>query len=187
MSANECLTVDWRTVGYEDGVAGYSGDRIGQYRKACAKHRVTPDLAQYQSGRDQGLREFCKPANGFRIGARGNGYNGVCPADLDGAFTSAFQSGRQLNTLRNRVANASHQLISMHEELKRIDEDLIKIAADILDPKTNNEERAQLLLDTKRMAERRGKLKADIPQIEKDLDYYQRELDDYRATLAYVE
>ena len=34
MSANECLATDWRTVGYEDGVAGYSGNRVGQYRKA---------------------------------------------------------------------------------------------------------------------------------------------------------
>ena len=58
MSKNECLTVDWRTVGYEDGVAGYSGDRIGQHRKACAKYGVTTDLELYQQGRERGLREF---------------------------------------------------------------------------------------------------------------------------------
>ena len=44
MSANECMATDWRTVGYEDGVSGYSGDRVGQYRKACTKHGVSPDL-----------------------------------------------------------------------------------------------------------------------------------------------
>jgi len=86
MSESECLSTDWRTVGYEDGVAGYSGDRIGSYRKACGKHGIAPDLSQYQAGRDMGLREFCKPANGFRVGVRGHGYNGVCPADLDGDF-----------------------------------------------------------------------------------------------------
>ena len=32
MSESECLTVDWQTIGFEDGVAGYSGDRIGQHR-----------------------------------------------------------------------------------------------------------------------------------------------------------
>ena len=30
MSKDECRAVDWRTVGYEDGVAGHSGERIGQ-------------------------------------------------------------------------------------------------------------------------------------------------------------
>ncbi|MET0809299.1 MAG: DUF2799 domain-containing protein [Pseudoxanthomonas sp.] len=71
MNKDECLTVDWRTVGYEDGVAGRSGDRIAQHRKACAKHGVAPDLDAYQSGRDQGLREYCQPDNGYQLGARG--------------------------------------------------------------------------------------------------------------------
>ena len=45
MDADECRTVDWRTVGYEDGVAGQPGDRIGTYRRDCAEHGVTPDAA----------------------------------------------------------------------------------------------------------------------------------------------
>lgn len=187
MSESECLATDWRTVGYEDGVAGYSGDRIGRYRKSCGKHGVTPDLTQYQAGRDQGLREFCKPANGFRVGARGNSYSGVCPAELDEDFVSAYQSGRQLYTLRARVANASNELESMHQEGNRIDGDLVRIAAEILDPAITNEHRAQLLLDTKQLAERKGELKASIPQLESDREHYQRELEDYRAGLAYVE
>src|SRR5687768_8854199 len=100
MSESECLAMDWRMIGYEDGTSGYSGNRIGQHRKACGKHGVMPDLGEYQAGREQGLREFCKPANGFRIGSRGTGYNGVCPADLDDEFVTAYQSGRQLYTLR---------------------------------------------------------------------------------------
>ena len=181
------MATDWRTVGYEDGVAGYSGDRIGRYRKSCGKHGVTPDLSQYQAGRDQGLREFCKPANGFRVGAHGNGYNGVCPAELDQDFVSAYESGRQLYTLRARVANADNDLESMRREGNRIDQDLVRIAADILDPTITQERRAQLLLDTKQLAERRGELKAAIPQLESDREHYRRELEDYRATLAYVE
>ena len=55
MSEQECLATDWRTVGYEDGVNGFSGDRIGRYRNACSEHGVTPDLGEYQSGREQGL------------------------------------------------------------------------------------------------------------------------------------
>ena len=187
MSANECLATDWRTVGYEDGVVGYSGNRIGQYRKACGEHGVTPDLNQYQSGRDQGLQEFCKPLNGFRAGARGKGYNGVCPAELDAAFMSAYESGRQLHTLRSRVGSTANEIDSMRAELDRIDKDLISTGARILDPTITHENRAQLLVDSKHMAERKGEIKVRIPQLENELSMYQRELDDYRATLPYVE
>jgi hypothetical protein len=47
--------------------------------------------------------------------------------------------------------------------------------------------RAQLLVDSKHMAERKGEIKARIPQIESDLVMYQRELHDCRATLTYIE
>lgn len=187
MSANECLATDWRTVGYEDGVAGYSGDRVGQYRKACGKHGVTPDLAEYQQGRDRGLQEFCKPLNGFRVGARGRGYNGVCPAELDAPFMDAYESGRQLYTLRSRVGYTADQISSMQAESDRLDADLVSIAARILDPTITNEYRAQLLVDSKHMAERKGEIRARIPQLRDDLAVYQRDLDEYRATLTYVE
>jgi hypothetical protein len=187
MSANECMATDWRTVGYEDGVVGYSGDRIGKYRKACSEHGVTPSLEQYQAGREQGLREFCKPVNGFRAGARGHGYNGVCPAELDRAFMSAYESGRQLHTLRSRVSSTASDLDSMRDELDRIDKDLISTGARILDPTITHEQRAQYIVDSKQMAERKGELKTRIPQLELDLVEYRRNLDDYRATLPYTE
>lgn len=187
MSAQECLATDWRTVGYEDGVNGYTGDRIGRYRNACSEHGVTPNLAEYQAGRDQGLTEFCKPVNGFRVGAHGGGYGGVCPAELDPPFVDAYQSGRQLYTLRSRVGSTQGEIYSMHAELERIDRDLVGIGAQILDPTVTNEQRAQLLVDSKHMAERKGEIKARIPQLESELVGYQRDLDDYRATLTYVE
>ena len=187
MSANECLATDWRTVGYEDGVAGYSGNRVGQYRKACAKHGITADLAEYQAGRELGLQEFCKPLNGFRTGARGNGYNGVCPAELDGAFTEAYQSGRQLYVLRSRVSSTANEISSMRAELDDIDASLVSVGARILDPGIPQEQRAQLLVDSKQLAERKGAIKASIPRLENDLVVYQRELDDYRAALPYVD
>ena len=179
--------MDWRTAGYEDGVAGYSGDRIAYHRKQCGKFGVTPNLDEYQTGRSQGLREFCQPANGFRFGARGNSYAGVCPVELDRKFAEAYESGRQLYSLRSRVSHASSQLNHMHQEIDHIDSDMIRIGAEMISPETSIEQRAQLVLSTKQMAERRGELKAEIPQMERDLSAYERDLADYRATLKYVE
>ena len=187
MSAKECVAADWRTVGYEDGVSGYSGDRIGDYRKSCAKHGITPDLAQYQNGREQGLREFCKPVNGFRVGARGRAYDGVCPAGLDAPFMEAYESGRQLYSLRSRVNSTASQISSMKAESEQLEANMVSAAARVMDSSLTKEERAQLVLDTKHMAERKGEIKAQLPQLESDLDAYQRELEDYRSTLRYVE
>ena len=64
---------------------------------------------------------------------------------------------------------------------------LVSAGTQILDPSLSKEQRAQLLIDSKHMAERKGEIKAQIPQLESDLRVYQRELDDYRATLRYVE
>ena len=93
MSKDECRTVDWRTVGYEDGVAGQPGDRIGEHRRACAEYGVTPDLNAYLAGRTAGLREYCQPHNGYRAGANGYTYFDTCPADLAEASKSPTTRG----------------------------------------------------------------------------------------------
>jgi hypothetical protein len=75
----------------------------------------------------------------------------------------------------------------MRAELDRIDGDLVSVGAQILDPSVTNDQRAQLLVDSKHMAERKGEINARIPMLQSELDDYQRELEDYRATLTYVE
>lgn len=182
MDKSECLTVDWRTVGYEDGVAGRSGDRIAQHRKACAKHGVTPDLNAYQAGRDMGLREYCQPDHGYRLGVQGAAYNASCPVDLKGGFETAYNEGFELYSMRTRVANANNALEASHRELEQIEHDLVDITALILAKDTDNTVRAQALLDAKNMAERQGRLRAQIPQLERDRAAYQRDLDNYVAS-----
>ena len=178
----ECTTVDWRTVGYEDGVAGRSGQRIGEYRKACAAHGVTPDLNAYLSGRDQGMREYCQPDTGYQLGVRGNGLATSCPADLKEDFESAYHSGYELHTRRARVSDAQNELDSAHRELTQIDENLIATSSLVLAHDTDNAVRAQALLDAKNMAQRKGQLKARLPELERIVYDSQRELENYVAS-----
>jgi len=125
MSKDECLAVDWRTIGYEDGVEGYPGDHIAEHRKACAKYGVRADLDLYQQGRNQGLREFCQPRNGYRLGARGASYNGVCSGELETPFLASFDSGHQLYVLGARLSNAEAQLESKRRELANIEHGIL--------------------------------------------------------------
>lgn len=181
MNKDECLAVDWRTVGYEDGVAGYSGDRISQHRKACAKYGVQTDLNQYQSGRAQGLREYCKPANGYRLGSRGSAYGGVCPADMEDGFVSAFEVGHQLYSLGSRVSEAKSQLASKRHELERVEHGIVQSTATAVSKDTSKEDRADAVVDTAQLAERAGRLKEEIRQLERDTVRFEHEYEEYRA------
>ena len=55
MTKDECRTVDWRTVGYEDGVAGRPGDRIGEHRRACAEDGISGVVWAYLAGGSGGV------------------------------------------------------------------------------------------------------------------------------------
>ncbi len=182
MSKDECRTVDWRTVGYEDGVAGQPGDRIGEHRRACAEYGVTPDLTAYLAGRAAGLREYCQPHNGYRAGANGYTYYDTCPADLAEAFEIAYDEGPALYVRERRVTDTEEQIEDKRREIRRLEDRVAESAFDVIDATATAEERTQAVLDTKQAAERIGRLKAEITELERDLARYQAELDAYRKT-----
>lgn len=182
MSKDECRTVDWRTVGYEDGVAGQPGDRIGEHRRACAEHGVAPDLNAYLAGRTAGLREYCQPHNGYRVGVSGYTYFDTCPADLAEQFELAYDEGRALYVRERRVTDAEEQIEYRRREIRRLEDRLAESAFDVIDTAATVEERTQAVLDTKQAAERIGRLKAEITELEQERARYQEELDAYRKT-----
>lgn len=184
LNEDECRTVDWRTVGYEDGVAGRSGERIGDHRKACAEYGIAPDLEAYRAGRADGLREFCQPHNGYRAGVNGTPYYDSCPADLAPAFVEAYDSGRQLYLRTRRVTDAEAAIEYRRREIVRLEDALARKTFTVVGETATPEERAQALLDTKQVAERIGRLKAEITDLEKERARAQHELDTYRATVA---
>ena len=184
MSQQECMATDWRTVGYEDGVAGRSGDSIGQHRKACAKHGIAPDLDAYQRGRNDGLREYCTPDNGYRQGVRGAALVTSCPAELKEDFEVAYDQGYELFSLRDRVYRATNELEAARSSLAQNERDLVDVSAMILDPGIDTPSRAKALVDAKELSERQGRLKARIRELEKDRAEFQRDLDNYVTSSA---
>jgi hypothetical protein len=186
MSKDECLTVDWRTVGYEDGAAGRSGEAIGQRRKACAAAGVRPDLDAYRAGRADGLREYCQPENGYRVGAAGGVYGGFCPADLASAFSQAYETGRELHLREYRVRQADERLAAMRRELDGVEHRMTEAGFNAISPTSTSEQRAQALLETEQLAQRHERLATDIDQLERDRRRCEQELQDYRTQLAYA-
>ena len=184
MSADECMVSDWHTIGFEDGAMGYTADRLGDHRKACAKHGVAPDFEAYQAGREEGLRDYCQPSRGFNLGASGARYNGVCPGYLEVDFVEAYNSGHQLHTLRSRVSSASFQINNKEHELDRIRDRTRLAESQLISDDTTAEDRVLLLADLKELSERTGELEAEIAGLIEERAIFEQQLAAYEAIIV---
>jgi uncharacterized small protein (DUF1192 family) len=187
LNESECRSLDWQIIGYEDGGRGQALERIGQHRKACAKYGISPDLTAYQRGRETGLREYCRPASGFRVGVAGRSYTGVCPIELEEDFLGAYESGQHLYELRAHVTGIESRIDSKHDELERATDELAKTSATLIASDSTPERRAQALLDAKQLAEEVGRLKSEIDHLETERALSESDVESYRATVRYTE
>ncbi len=165
----ECINADWKTIGFEDGARGYKGSRIGRHREACAKHGVAPDLDLYESGRRQGILEWCTPRNGYRLGVRGKSYNGVCPGTLEAEFVAAMDQG--------------HAVYAYSFELKK-QEDLLRYTASEFDALNDviSAKEAELVSDNV-SPRRRMKLLDEVRYLEEEQRYLKAYIEDIKDTL----
>ena len=184
MNADECMTSDWEAIGYEDGSRGFTSDRLGQHRKACAKHGVTPDFSAYQNGRDQGLVEYCHPSRGFSVGANGGSYYGVCSAHQEANFLDAYNAGHHLYVLRSNVNRATSSINSKERELDEIEGVILENGVALISNETTQEERIFLLAEMKNLAERTGELEAEIKELYDVRARNEAELEQYRMVVA---
>jgi hypothetical protein len=126
MSADECAVADWRSIGFQDGGQGLGMLKFTDREKACVKAGFTADMSAYQTGRQEGLVNFCQPQSGFRAGLRGYSYQGVCPANLEADFLYGYNDGQIAYQARQAVTEASNRLTAARSEMDRLSE---KIAA----------------------------------------------------------
>ncbi len=183
-SQQECQVGDWRTVGFTDGAAGRPVTAIGNYRQACSKYGIAPNLESYRGGYDEGVREFCRPAKGFEYGRSGGRYAGVCPADLEPDFVAAYRQGHQLYGFESALRATQQQIAYDRSELERLKKDNIKSAVAIASDGTTSSERVSLLSRTAENSRHEGELEKEIRQLEATQLNQQRDLDAYRSTLG---
>ena len=184
MSGDECVTSDWQMIGFEDGSRGYGSERLGEHRKACAKHGITPDLQAYRAGRDEGLRDFCQPSRGYNLGTRGGRYNGVCSAEMEGAFLDAYRAGYHLHELQANVNSATYQINAKQNELEHNQELIRDKEVLLIATETTVQDRILLLADLKDLSERNGQLETEILVLVDDRARHEEQLANYQASVA---
>lgn len=185
LSEEECAMSDWHTIGFEDGSRGYPAERLGNHRKACAKHGYAPDFAAYQAGREEGLVHFCQPSRGFNLGAAGGQYHGVCSGELETGFLDGYRAGSELYNLRSNVSSANSRLQARESELEETRSAMREKEALLIARDTPAEERVLLLADLKELAERAGQLETEIDLLIDERARHEERLAAYEASIAW--
>lgn len=145
MDKSQCVTADWRTIGFEDGAAGKNESAIGQYRQDCADHGVAPNLTAYRQGHREGSERFCTRQNGFSVGKRGVAYQNSCPAMLEADFLSAYRDGQQLYQLQRAVNGARSAYDKQQRLLSRLEQDIVVKTELLVEDGLTRDERISLL------------------------------------------
>lgn len=88
-----CRTkVDWQRLGYQDALHGKNRKNFGRAFSNCKVKSVTNE-AHYSVGWQKGVKLYCSPRNGFKLGTQGLFYNNICPDTQISAFNHAWRRG----------------------------------------------------------------------------------------------
>ena len=115
LSKTECLGQDWQTIGYKDGLQGFSENVLSLHTNACEKHGTVPNADAYAVGRRAGIEQFCAPNSAIRHGAGVKPYSGVCPSEMNAEFIKNYLVG-----LNSALDKASKKEVDLARNLKKI-------------------------------------------------------------------
>ncbi len=126
LSKNECLTANWASIGYEDGVQGQAQDRIGSHLRACADHGINPNLQEYQQGYNQGLEIFCTPQNGYIKGKSGYTYAGACTESRTSGFLLGYEAGREVYLANAELSRLRRDLQAVENRIRHLKNEIYR-------------------------------------------------------------
>ena len=185
LDRDECKLADWRLIGYQDGVAGKSAARVGEYREDCAKHAVVPDLDAYRAGREEGLQHYCTASNGYRLGNAGRGFAAVCPTALEDDFREAYNAGRKLYLARSAV-NKTHSQLKQHKRtLTNLEDDRAQKLAALIADDLKADQRVMIVYELNELQQEMNSVEDELVDLEHDLEKQQTRLDQLTRNSAY--
>ncbi len=127
LTEDECRVGDWYGIGFDDGRDGRKAGFLTEHRKACAEAGISPVQTEWEAGRQEGLKRYCRPARAYRIGRAGRKLSAVCTDDQWRQMKPAYQHGRSyyrieqdLDELDREKDLIRHQLAGLLPEEKRL-------------------------------------------------------------------
>ncbi|WP_237070505.1 DUF2799 domain-containing protein [Pseudoalteromonas aliena] len=121
LSQEECAYANWQQLGYDHGESGKAYNQGIDTVKACREFGISPDVALYKEGYNNGLQHYCKPENGFAVGIRGESFNGVCNSKQ---FRKAWEEGNDRYQIEARKTEINNRLDTINRRLEVISNEL---------------------------------------------------------------
>lgn len=124
ISEDQCRAGNWNAIGFNDGKAGRSPDYLANHIEACAEAGITPDRAEWQAGRAQGLQLYCTPDHAYDLGRSGKPVANVCPVAMTRMLVRAndwgqdyYEIGQEIDDLRDERDELRQLLAAMTGDL----------------------------------------------------------------------
>ena len=178
LSPEQCRHADWRQIGFTDGMDGASAARINDHARACAEVGVRPDLDQYLHGREQGLRTYCRPENGFAVGRSGDPANAAadCPEQMKFAFLNEYRRGQEVHLIEAELARRHSRIHHNNRLIRRDNERIAGIREELARKDLPDERRTALLKEFNHLVEQKDAIGRENRYLASETDRLQFQL-----------
>lgn len=179
-----CGGADWRAIGLVDGARGAVAPLAHYERNACAPAAEEGAYALYLSGWRDGVDGYCEPANGFRLGAAGSDFNGVCNGPEAVAFAEAFRAGEALYEAEAMTLAARNAHSNAQRELWVLKHRIAVIEVALRSPSTSLTDRREMLAEERVLSEDAAALEAVLERLSAEIASGQSAAAELRARHA---
>jgi len=186
MNKSECITADWKTIGFGDGAKGQPATRISKHRSACAEHGITPDLNAYNMGRKDGLAQYCIPSTGYNKGLSGSSYNGICRDHNEPAFLDALNFGLAVHKEEATLSQMERALYNENMKISNLKSDLRFIKKKLTAGNLSELQRYKLVQKSTKKAEQIGAAKSNLGPMQDDINEQKRRVEDLKRERNYL-
>lgn len=188
-------------LGFKSGMGNYcKEDTVLQTGKSGKKFNSSlcdsGKASRLKKIHQKGVRIFCRSKNGYKFGASGVKYNGICPEDLEDKFLSRYKKGRKkyllgkisdtemtINMKKNRVAQLNNEMTAVQNRLNymRSRQVSVSVGGQTVEVKDGSKEQAE------RLTNELNSKSYEVNRLIKEQNKLLKEIQDYRVELRSLE
>lgn len=115
LDEGECRRGNWKELGENNGRDGKN--LYNAHMKACKEYGILPDPKLYRTGFREGVKSYCTPENGLKVGIAGESYNKVCPRSLERKFLKKYNLGKKIHNIQSDITTSEAKIAEIESKL----------------------------------------------------------------------
>ncbi len=118
LTEEQCQSGDWEAIGMFDGQNGRMPAYLERHEDTCRKYGITPDLEEWERGRQRGLTLYCTPTKAYEEGRRGASLTPVCPETARAQMQPAYLHGRRYFEIERELDQLDWEFEDLLDDLE---------------------------------------------------------------------